>query len=456
MNKIGPAVSLNGGPITYTLEISNGGPADADGATFSDPIPVGVTNIAATCTGATLGAVCPASINIAGQTVSGTIPTLPNSGTVTIQVTGTLVVRPGPASLSNTATVSVPVGRTETDPSTNTSTANTSVTYQAADVTAVQGVHTVNGVPNATSYAFGDTITYTVTHTNNGPGPADLSRLLGILGSGGGSVTAVNTSNRVVTCQALGGAVCPSSTAIPPAGQMGNTSSFYTSTVPIWPSGGSLVFTVSYQVDSYVNAALQCGTGTRQFNMNYRGVSQLNPAGTPVLPDLNTANDTSALSSITGPVLTQDPCPDLETFKSQSSTTWSFNTPHTYTVVHTNNGPGSADGSIIRDNMAIVGNCGSVTGVTFDPAEVVSCTPSGGAVCPASFTVVRSGTVIGSYGTRYSASVPTWPANGVLTVVSSSSKPPNVSRLPSTAAGLPLTAPIQPPATQWSPCVQTS
>src|SRR5262249_31227512 len=82
-------VSFNVKAGTYTLVISNLGPAAANGATYSDTVPNTVSGLGASCGSPTGGAACVTQPNIAGQVVSGTVGTLPSGGSVTITITGT-------------------------------------------------------------------------------------------------------------------------------------------------------------------------------------------------------------------------------------------------------------------------------------------------------------------------------------------------------------------------------
>ncbi len=159
--KSGPATVTSGGAISYTLLIANAGPSRADGATYSDAVPSGITDVAASCGSATGGAIC-AAPNVAGNAVSGSIPTLPANGSVTITITGAAPV--GAQTLTNTAGVTVPGGTTDPTPGDNTSTVTTEV-GSAADIAVSKTVD--NAAPNV-----GETVTFTVTAANQGPNDA--------------------------------------------------------------------------------------------------------------------------------------------------------------------------------------------------------------------------------------------------------------------------------------------
>ena len=131
------------GAITYSLTLSNAGPSSANGATFSDGVPPGVTAIAATCGSALGGAVCPASVGVAGNLVSGSIPALPPGGSVVITISG---VAPTTGTLSNSATVTAPAGTTDPNLPNNTSATVITTVNPVADlsVTKSDGVGSVN------------------------------------------------------------------------------------------------------------------------------------------------------------------------------------------------------------------------------------------------------------------------------------------------------------------------
>jgi uncharacterized repeat protein (TIGR01451 family) len=121
------------GVMTYTLLVSNAGPDAADGASYADAIPGSITGINASCAGEINAATC-ADPDVTGNDVTGNIPTLPATGSVTITITGT--VAGGTPGESNTATVSPPNGVTDPNADDNSSTANTTtpVTLQSFEV----------------------------------------------------------------------------------------------------------------------------------------------------------------------------------------------------------------------------------------------------------------------------------------------------------------------------------
>lgn len=160
--KNGPAAIASGAAIQYTLLITNHGPSPANGASYSDVVPAGITGITATCGSEQGGAACGTQPTVTGNTVSGVIGTLPSSGSVLITIDGTAPL--GPLTLSNSATVTPPAGVTDPDPSNNQDDVDTAVGAPMADL-AVRKTGPASVLP-------GSQATYTVTVTNNGPDAA--------------------------------------------------------------------------------------------------------------------------------------------------------------------------------------------------------------------------------------------------------------------------------------------
>ncbi|HEY0231420.1 MAG TPA: hypothetical protein VGC55_09220 [Dokdonella sp.] len=123
--KTGPATIAAGGTITYTLAIGNGGPDAADGASYSDAVPAGITGVTASCGGEGGGALCGTQPTVTGNTVSGAIGSLPNGGSAIVTISG--IAPAGATTLSNTGTVAPPGGTTDPNPANNTSSVTTLV-----------------------------------------------------------------------------------------------------------------------------------------------------------------------------------------------------------------------------------------------------------------------------------------------------------------------------------------
>jgi uncharacterized repeat protein (TIGR01451 family) len=88
-----PTWGAPGDDVTYTLLVSNAGPAAADGAVLTDPQPVGLdcSTGTLTCGSEAGGAACPASPTVAGLQGAGlVIPTLPVGGSLQLILTCTV------------------------------------------------------------------------------------------------------------------------------------------------------------------------------------------------------------------------------------------------------------------------------------------------------------------------------------------------------------------------------
>jgi uncharacterized repeat protein (TIGR01451 family) len=105
-----------GGATTYTVVVTNNGPAAVTGATVTDTAPEGVTFGGWTCTG-TAGGVCPSS----GSGHLNATVTLPSGSSVTFSINAN--VKPDAAgSVTNTATVTLPAGVGDPNPANNVAT----------------------------------------------------------------------------------------------------------------------------------------------------------------------------------------------------------------------------------------------------------------------------------------------------------------------------------------------
>ena len=318
---------------TYTVVVTNNGPSAANGAVVTDPATAGLTKTAAACTATSGGAVCPATVTVALLEGAGVvIPTLPALGTVTFTITATVTATSG--SVTNTATVAPPVGTTDPTPGNNTASDTDEVT-PVADlmITKTDGVGSINP---------GGILTYTVVVTNNGPSAAN-----------GAVVTDPATAGLTKTAAACtatsGGAVCPGTVTVALLEGAGVV-------IPTLPAGGTVTFTIT----ATVTATSGSVTNT---------VTVAPPVGTTdPTPGNNTASDTDTVNTFT-----------FSISKVASAPTLLPNSPLSFTITVTNNGPASADGSRLTDP--------AISGFT---ASSVSCTSAtGGAICPAGVTLAN-------------------------------------------------------------------
>ena len=146
-----------GGPLSYTVKVTNSGPSDAVGATVSDPLPSSITGATWTCV-ASAGASCTAS---GSGNITDTV-TIPVGGSVTYTVIGT-VAAGTTGSLTNTATVVPPGGTTDPNcPSSPGAGCSSTVTLPTDALKIAKSAS-----PTVVS-AVGQTVTYSFLVTNTG------------------------------------------------------------------------------------------------------------------------------------------------------------------------------------------------------------------------------------------------------------------------------------------------
>lgn len=165
---IAPETVVPGLPVTYTINVTNAGPADADGATVLDQFPPTITNVTWTCSGVA-GASCAQASGSGDLALS--LPAFPVGGSATITMTG-IVAAQATGDLINTAQVLPPVGVEDPTPANNSARIESAL-QPRTDLAITQAIP---------SYAIvGQTITYTVTVQNNGPSVAAGARVSTIL-----------------------------------------------------------------------------------------------------------------------------------------------------------------------------------------------------------------------------------------------------------------------------------
>jgi len=110
ITKGGPPLAQSGGTISYSIAVSNGGPADATNVTVNDPLPAGETLVSAT----------PSQGTCSG-TVTCNLGAIPNGGSATIAIVANVTASCG-STLTNNATV---IGD-QPDPNTSNNSSSTS------------------------------------------------------------------------------------------------------------------------------------------------------------------------------------------------------------------------------------------------------------------------------------------------------------------------------------------
>ena len=343
-----------GDPVTYTIVIQQAGTSDTDAfnVTLNDVIPALITSPSLTSVVDTSGTVTAANFSLSGNTLTTTgngfdLPKLPTARTITLTVTGTLG---GPLSanqkITNTnqikwTSLSGSPGQITTNSpnayertgsgSTSLGQLNNYVTNGSATFTAnTADLAVVKTVSNPTPNV-GDTITFTVTLTNNGPSTAQL----------------VEVTDQFPTAglQFL--------SATPSQGTYNQTTGLWTvGTVPTGPTNAKTLTIAAKVLAPAVNTI-----PTAQTNV----ATVTNSA----VPDSNPGNNTGTA--------TETPkYADLAVTKQTDKPQPNVGDTITYTVTLRNNGTATATGVEVTDTLPA-----NVTYVSASAAGGTSFTPSG-------------------------------------------------------------------------------
>lgn len=149
--RLGPAQVTMGQPVTFSIEVTNNGPAEATDVELFDPLPAGLTYSSS----------APSAGSFDSATSIWSLASLSSGASETITLTG-MTVRPGTA----TNTVSVQsLNESDANPANNSASAFVDVVVKA-DLAISKSVSPAVAQP-------GDTVTYTITVTNDGPNNAD-------------------------------------------------------------------------------------------------------------------------------------------------------------------------------------------------------------------------------------------------------------------------------------------
>jgi uncharacterized repeat protein (TIGR01451 family) len=321
----GSATYTPGAAISYTIVVSNAGPANAIGASVTDAIPAAITGTTINCVPS--GTASCGTNASAGNSLSFTGVNIPTGAAnfLTITVNGT--VNPAATgNLVNMATVFVGAGQTDPVPANNSATdTNTSNPQTNLGITKTDG---------SATYIAGNPIVYTITVSNAGPSHAT-----------GVSVTdaiPVAITGTTINCVASGTASCGTNASA------GNNLSFTGVNIPAG-AGNFLTITVNGTVNSaatgnLVNTALVIV-----------GAGQTDPVSTN-----NSAIDINLPNAQT----------DLGITKTDGSATYVAGNPIAYTIVVSNTGPSDAIGASVTDPIPA-----AITGTT------INCVASGTASC---------------------------------------------------------------------------
>jgi uncharacterized repeat protein (TIGR01451 family) len=301
----GATTEIPGTSITYTITVNNSGPSDANGVSVADTFPgtlTGVTFTSLASGGAT------GNTDGAGN-ISDTL-NMPANSSVTYTVNAT-IQSSATGDLTNTATVTAPMG--VTDPNTeNNSATDTDTLVPTADLSITKDDGVSSEVP-------GTSVTYTITVTNSGPSDAP-------------NTTVADTFPGILDGVTF--------TSVAAGGATGNTDgSGNISDTLNMPAGSSVTYTVSATIQASATGNL---TNTATVTEG-AGVTDPNQAN-------NSSTDTDTLT----------PEADLSITKTDGSATEVPGTPVTYTIVVTNNGPSDAPGVSVTDTFP-----GILTGVSY-------------------------------------------------------------------------------------------
>lgn len=150
------SVFTAGGPVQWTITVTNRGPSDVTGALINDPAPIGVSGLTWSCNGVPS---CPAP---GSGAIAGVPLDLASGSTATFTYQGTLSASWNVADpVINTATVTPPSGVTDPNTANNAATDTTLATLRAA--------YSVAKTNNQATLVPGTRTTYTVTVANAGP-----------------------------------------------------------------------------------------------------------------------------------------------------------------------------------------------------------------------------------------------------------------------------------------------
>jgi uncharacterized repeat protein (TIGR01451 family) len=148
-----------GGPVSYTLTLSNNGPSPATGVTLTDPLPSGLSFLSASA--------AQGSCSASGQTVTCQLGTLAPGGTAIATVTALVAASDAGGTVQNTATATAdqPIARPELLSSNALIRPAAGPPPTTADLAITKTVNRMSG-------RTGEPLTYTITVTNHGPATA--------------------------------------------------------------------------------------------------------------------------------------------------------------------------------------------------------------------------------------------------------------------------------------------
>ncbi len=293
-----------GTSTTYTIMVANSGPSTAAGAQITDLLPAELINASWGCT-ASGGATCGTP---SGSGDVSLLATLPAGGSLTIDVDADIDPT-ATGFVVNTATVTGPVGVTDTDPA-NDSATDSDVLTPTADLSITKDDGLATALP-------GDPVAYAIVVTNNGPSAVVGATVTDVMPAGLSAVT--------WTCSAL-----PSSSCASAAG------------------GGDIATTVDLAIGESATFVIDATIAISQIGVVTNTATVDAPVGVtdPNSAD-NIAIDTTMVNGLG----------DVSIVKSDGVATIVAGTSTTYTIVVTNPGPSQIDRIQVIDSLpaALIG-----------------------------------------------------------------------------------------------------
>ncbi|KJS56981.1 hypothetical protein VM98_03485, partial [Streptomyces rubellomurinus subsp. indigoferus] len=354
-----PTTYVPGQTLTYTVVVSNAGPAPAVDAAVRDALPSALSGFTWTCAAGSRSSACGAA---SGTGSIDTTATVAANDSVTYTVTGT-VPSATTGTLSNTATVTRPSATT--DPNCGP-TCSSTVDTPGRVTTGLS----VTKTPDKSPYVPGQPLTYTIVVKNDGPSDA--------VGASVRDTLPAAIQNFTWTCTAVGGSSC--------GGAASGTGNINT-TVDI-PAGGQVSYRLTGTVPPDAVGSLDNrATVTPPSGATDPGCSpDCTSRANPVPPD-HQANLVVSKTLLTSPVVPGQPIK--------------------WQVEVTNNGPSTARNVVVTDRIPA-----GVTGASMvNDQDASACSISGGvATCPA-VTIPVNGTASWTLSGTLDPNATTTPTN---------------------------------------------
>ncbi|RFS20711.1 DUF11 domain-containing protein [Chitinophaga silvatica] len=355
-----------GSKVIYTLTANNTGFANANNAVIKDSIPISIVNPTVTVLQTNNGA-GNVQATIVNNKLTATLGNFPVTGQVVLQITGTATEV---GTVTNTATITTPPDVTETNLPDNTSSAST-VVLPKIDLNITKTINPVSG-----PYTVGQKVTYTLSATN----------------AGNAGVNPVFITDTLPAANLLGD---PTYVA---------------------PPRGTITFDNSSRVLQWNIGLLNAGeTLNWSYDAIIKGTGNIkNVAIVTGPPDVSNPDTSTNVIQVTGT--------DLAITKAGPDTVYT-GANITYTVTIDNDGPGAADGAVVKDTLSAQ---------LLNPVISVTGTSNGAANVQTSVT-----------GNIATATIGTFPANGkvVLQISGIAGQPGAITNIAvvNTPAGVPDT-----------------